>query len=104
MSTQPSRPQDSPSPDEIEVCALYRQLLDGWNKRNANAFAALCIEDGDLVGFDGSQMTGRAEIASALRQIFADHPTAAYVSKVRLIASLLTRSVGARAPSSLQPC
>src|SRR5260370_30699145 len=83
MSSQPSRPQDSPSPNEIEVCALYRQLLDGWNKRNANAFAALCIEDGDIVGFDGSQMTGQAEMASTLRHIFTCHPTAAYVTKLR---------------------
>ena len=83
MSTQPSRPQDSPSPDEIEVGALYRQLLDSWNKRDANAFAALFLEDGDVVGFDGSQLTGRAEITSTLQQIFADHPTAPYVGKVR---------------------
>ena len=103
MSTQPSRPQDSPPPDEIEVCALYRQLLDSWNKRNANAFAALCIEDGDLVGFDGSQMTGQAEIASTLRQIFADHPTAAYVSKVRNVRFLTPEVAVLRAVAGMVP-
>jgi len=60
-------------------------MLDGWNKRSASAFAAPFAEDGDLVGFDGSQMTGRAEIASTLQQIFADHLTAPYVSKVRSV-------------------
>ena len=40
MSSQTFQPQDSLSPDEIEVRALYRQILDGWNKRSADAFAA----------------------------------------------------------------
>ena len=30
MNSQPVRPQDSLSPNEMEVRALYRQLLDGW--------------------------------------------------------------------------
>ncbi len=83
MNSQTPRPQDSPSPDEIEVRELYRQMLDGWNKRSANAFAAPIAEDGDLIGFDGSQLIGKAEIISTLQQIFADHPTAPYVSKIR---------------------
>ncbi|HLJ35907.1 MAG TPA: SgcJ/EcaC family oxidoreductase, partial [Ktedonobacteraceae bacterium] len=81
MNTQPS--QDVSSAAEIEVRALYRQLLDSWNNRDASAYASLFIEDGDVIGFDGSQMNGRAEIASTLRQIFADHQTAPYVSKVK---------------------
>ena len=58
-------------------------MLDGWNKRSAGAFAAPIAEDGDLIGFDGSQLIGRAEIISTIQQIFADHLTAPYVSKVR---------------------
>src|SRR6266567_3182185 len=85
MSSQTFRPQDSSSPAEVEVRALYRQLLDGWNKRSADAFAVPFAEDGDVIGFDGSQMTGRADIASTLQQIFANHPTAAYVAKVRSV-------------------
>lgn len=83
MSSQILRPQDSPSTDESEVRTLYRELLDGWNKRSANAMAVLFAEDGDLVGFDGSQLSGWAQIASTLQQIFADHVTPPYVSKVR---------------------
>lgn len=83
MNNYPFQQQGSPSSDEIEVRALYQQLLDGWNKRSADAFAASFIEDGHVVGFDGSQMAGQAEIASTLRQIFADHLTGTYVSKVR---------------------
>jgi uncharacterized protein (TIGR02246 family) len=83
MDSDTFGPQDSPSPDEIEVRELYRQMLDGWNKRSADAFAAPIAEDGDLIGFDGSQLIGRAEIVSSIQQIFADHLTAPYVSKVR---------------------
>lgn len=83
MSSEIFRPEDLLSTDEIGVRTLYRQLLDGWNKRSAEAMAVLFAEDGDLVGFDGSQLSGRAEIASTLQQIFADHQTPPYVSKVR---------------------
>jgi uncharacterized protein (TIGR02246 family) len=83
MNNYPFQQQGSPSSNEIEVRALYQHLLDSWNKRSADAFAASFAEDGEVVGFDGSQMSGRAEIASTLRQIFADHLTAPYVSKVR---------------------
>jgi hypothetical protein len=39
MSLHSFRPQDAPSSDEMEIRTLYRQLLDGWNQRNADAFA-----------------------------------------------------------------
>lgn len=83
MSSQSSHMHHVPSPDEIEICALYRELLDSWNKRSAGAFAALFAPDGYVIGFDGSQMSGREEIAATLGQIFADHLTTPYVSKVK---------------------
>jgi uncharacterized protein (TIGR02246 family) len=83
MSSQTFQPQNVPSPDEIEIRAIYRQLLDSWNSRSDEAFAALFALDGYVIGFDGSQMSGRAEIAATLGQIFADHLTAPYVSIVR---------------------
>lgn len=81
-----------------DVLAVYAQLLEAWNRRDANAFAALFTAHGSSVGFDGSPMNGRDEIASTLRAIFADHETAAYVAKVRDIRTLapnteLVRSV-----------
>ncbi len=78
-------PQDASSAGDTAVRALYRQLLDGWNQRDAEAYAAPFAEDAEVIGFDGSEMTGRAEITSTLRQIFADHVTAAYVCKVRSV-------------------
>lgn len=83
MHADSFQPQDVSPSDESAIRALYQQLLDGWNKRNADAFAILFAENGEVIGFDGSQMTGQGEIALTLRQIFADHITAPYVSKVR---------------------
>ena len=83
MSTQPVGPQDARLSREGEISALYQQLLDAWNKRDARAFAALFAENGSSVGFDGSQMNGRAEIETHVRAVFVDHQTAVYIGKVR---------------------
>jgi uncharacterized protein (TIGR02246 family) len=50
--------------------------------------AAVVASDGLVIGFDGSQMYGRDEVARQLGEIFADHETAAYVAKVRSIMPL----------------
>jgi uncharacterized protein (TIGR02246 family) len=72
--------QDGP---DTEAVALYTQLLEAWNRRDAAAFAALFADDGNCVGFDGSQLNGRAHIATELAMIFASYPTAAFVAKVQ---------------------
>lgn len=75
MSVQPG--------DEAAIRALYHRLLEAWNQRDAHAYAGLIAEDGNLVGFDGSQIDGRAAIETQIGQIFADHQTATYVGKIR---------------------
>src|SRR5256714_15679837 len=85
MSLDAFPPQGASSSDEMEVRRLYRELLDGWNQHNADAFAAPFAEDGEAIGFDGSQMSGRVDIAATLGQVFADHVTAPSVSKVRSV-------------------
>lgn len=80
-----SQPHASKASGDAPVAALYRQLLDSWNRRDASAFAALFDDEGQSIGFDGSPMSGRDEIATVLGQIFADHITATYVSKIRSI-------------------
>jgi uncharacterized protein (TIGR02246 family) len=75
----------TPSADEDAVRGLYRQLLASWNARAALSFAAAFMDDAEVIGFDGSQMTGRDEIEATLRQIFADHETGAYVGIVRSV-------------------
>jgi uncharacterized protein (TIGR02246 family) len=73
------------SSDDAAVRGLLQQLWDAWNRRDAAAFAALFDEQGAVIGFDGSPMNGRAAIEASLSPIFRDHPTAAYVGKVRAV-------------------
>src|SRR3954462_5433743 len=81
---------------------LYDALLDAWNRRNADQYAELFEEDGVIIGFDGSEVIGREAIREHLRAIFAGHPTAAYVAKVREVRSLgsvsLLRAVAGMIP------
>jgi uncharacterized protein (TIGR02246 family) len=78
---------DADSPDH-QIRRLYEQILLAWNQRDAPAMATYFEEEGNLVGFDGSQADSRAAIEDHLRPIFADHPTAAYVAKVREVRML----------------
>ncbi|MDR5879682.1 SgcJ/EcaC family oxidoreductase [Caballeronia sp. LZ032] len=61
----------------------YFGLLEDWNRQDAPALAARFTERGSLVGFDGSQVDGRACIEAHLRSIFEQHPTPLFVAKVR---------------------
>ena len=70
------------------VRALYEDLLDAWNRRDARAMAALYAPKGGQVGFDGSTANTPAEIEAMLAPIFADHPTARFVAKVREVRAL----------------
>ena len=85
------------------VRALYQQLLAGWNHRRADEMAAVIAEDGNVIGFDGSQMNGRAEVQATLSQIFADHPTSAYVGKIREIRFLTPEVAILRAVAGMVP-
>lgn len=75
-------------PEANEIATRYHDLLAAWNVRDARTFAGHFSEDACLVGFDGSQMTGRAEVESTLRGIFSNHSTASYVAKIRRIRHL----------------
>jgi uncharacterized protein (TIGR02246 family) len=97
MTTQPN------ASDDTAAAALYRHLLDSWNQRDAEVFAACFADDGHSIGFDGSPMTGRTEIAATLGQIFADHATAAYIAKVRTIQLLAPDVVLLRAVVGMIP-
>ncbi len=103
MNSHTSRVGTVPAAVEAEIRALYQQLLGNWNKRQGEAYAALFAEDGNLIGFDGSQVNGRTEIESHLRSIFADHLTGIYVGKAREV-RLLTPDVAlVRAVAGMVP-
>jgi uncharacterized protein (TIGR02246 family) len=70
------------------LTSLYRRLIDAWNSKDADAMAALLAPGGVVIGFDGSQMVGREQVAAELGRIFADHDTASYVTKVRSVTPL----------------
>lgn len=82
---------------------LYIRLLGSWNSRNADAFAALFAPDGTSVGFDGGQAMTPEGIAGLLAPIFADHPTAAYVAKVREVRPLGPDAAVLRAIAGMVP-
>src|SRR3981081_2335855 len=71
-----------------EARELYRQLLEAWDKRNARDFALLFAPDGNIVGFDGTQVFGQAQVGAHLSEIFSHHQTARYVAIVREVRSL----------------
>lgn len=73
---------------EEALTGLYGRLIDGWNSGDAGKMAAPIASDGLVVGFDGSQMLGRDQVAAELGRIFADHETARYVTKLRSIRPL----------------
>ena len=73
---------------EDAMHGLYRRLIDGWNAGDAGAMAGALAPDGLVIGFDGSQMFGSNEVEAELGRIFADHQTAAYVTKVRSVTPL----------------
>jgi len=91
-----------------EVSELYSRLIDGWNANDAETMASPIAADGLVIGYDGSQMFGREEVASQLGQIFADHKTAAYVAKIRSVkpvgsdAALLQAVVGMIRPGGAE--
>lgn len=88
---------------EAQIEKLYRQFLDCWNKRDAHAYAALIAEDGNLIGFDGSQMNGRLAIEAEISRIFTDHQTSRYVSKVREVRFLASDVAILRAVVGMVP-
>ena len=68
------------SDNEVAIRTLYQQMIDGWNGGNGDAFAAPFTDDSDFIGFDGTHMKGRQEIAS-FHQLLFDR----YVKGSRLV-------------------
>jgi uncharacterized protein (TIGR02246 family) len=89
--------------DEAVCRVLYHRLLDRWNERDGRGMAELFAEDGSVVGFDGSQLNGRAAIEAEMVRIFEHHQPAAFVGIVREVRRLtedveLLRAVAGMVP------
>jgi uncharacterized protein (TIGR02246 family) len=94
--------ENSPDP-HIQVRELYMKLLDSWNDRNPNRFAELFAPDGNVIGFDGTQVNGSTQIHAHLTQIFNSHITASYISIIREIRQLSPDVVALRAVVGMIP-
>jgi uncharacterized protein (TIGR02246 family) len=56
--------------DERAVRALHRRVLEAWGAGDGEAFAAPFRDDAVFIGFDGSVMRGREQIASTHQEVF----------------------------------
>jgi uncharacterized protein (TIGR02246 family) len=95
--------QTAQSVDEAVILDLYADLIESWNHKSAGRFAFLFDENGNVVGFDGSQMNGRAEIEIELGGIFTLQKTGTYVTRVREIRFLSKKVVLLRAVAGMIP-
>ncbi|APR76584.1 Hypothetical protein A7982_01931 [Minicystis rosea] len=89
--------------EALAIRALYERILVAWNARDATAMAAPFTDDGNIVGFDGSQVDTRAGIEAHLAPIFASHRTPVYVAKVREVRMLAPGAALLRAVAGMVP-
>ena len=82
---------------------IHSELLTYWNKQDARGMASLFSDNGNVIGFDGSQMNGKKEIENELQQVFANHKTAAYVWKVNEVRFLNAETALLRAIAGMTP-
>ena len=94
---------DSSQAINAEIQSLYREIIDGWNSHNGAVMAASFADDAEVVGFDGSQITGRAAVISEMDRIFASHETSAFVAKVRRVVRLSEDAALLRAVAGMVP-
>jgi uncharacterized protein (TIGR02246 family) len=86
-----------------EIQALYCQLLEEWNNRNAGGMADLFEDKGEIIGYDGSQVIGREEMFSHLSSIFENHPTARFIGKIKRVHLLSSNIAMMRAIAGMVP-
>jgi uncharacterized protein (TIGR02246 family) len=82
---------------------LHARLIEAWDKRNARDFALQFASDGNLIGFDGSQVNGQLEVGAHLTEIFSHHQTPSYVAIVREVRLLAPDVTLLRANTGLVP-
>jgi len=89
--------------ETIAIEKLYKELLTFWNNQSGVGMASLFTEDANVIGFDGSQMNGRVQIETELKQVFANHRTARYVWKIEEIRFLDSQTALLRAIVGMVP-
>ncbi|HEV8082055.1 MAG TPA: SgcJ/EcaC family oxidoreductase [Chitinophagaceae bacterium] len=89
--------------DGNNIRSLYEKLLESWNDNNAGKFSKLFADDGNVIGFDGSQMNGRNQINDELNKVFVNHKVSSYVGIVREIRTLSPTVFLLRAVAGMVP-
>jgi len=74
--------------DEQAVRALQREIIEGWNARDAAAMTRSWSTGAAMVGYDGTQKQGRDAAREAMAAVFAHHEVARYVCLVREVRPL----------------
>ena len=80
----------SAHPHDAQIRGLYAGFVDGWNQRSGAAVSSGFADDGELIGFDGSQTAGRLSIAAEFRKIFGSHRTPLYLALIRSVRPMTT--------------
>jgi uncharacterized protein (TIGR02246 family) len=88
---------------ENQIRDLYDTLIAGWNDHDGKAMAEPFVEDGVVIGFDGSVISGKQTIGAEMSKIFADHETGRYAVKVQSVRALGTQAAILRAIAGLVP-
>jgi uncharacterized protein (TIGR02246 family) len=57
--------------DEQSIVALINRFVDGWNRHDAKAFAAIFAEDADFTNWRGEGASGRSKIEEFHAPMFA---------------------------------
>jgi uncharacterized protein (TIGR02246 family) len=88
---------------EEKIIQLYKELIEAWNSRDAEAMSVLFTTEGEIIGFDGSLSKGPKEILSHLQPIFENHPTPPFVTKIINVRFLAEEVVMLRAIAGMRP-
>jgi uncharacterized protein (TIGR02246 family) len=86
-----------------DVRGLYERMIAGWNAGDAVAMTRDFADDGQIVGFDGSEVSGREQIAAHLAGIFADHKVASFVTLVHEVREIAPNVMMLRAHAGMVP-
>ncbi|HKN59124.1 MAG TPA: SgcJ/EcaC family oxidoreductase [Gemmatimonadaceae bacterium] len=62
-----------PSSDELAISALYREMMEAWDRGSGIDFAKAMTPDVEFVGFDGSWFRGRDEAGTFHDELLKTH-------------------------------
>jgi uncharacterized protein (TIGR02246 family) len=65
-----TRTDEERATDERAIRALHGRMLEAWGAGDGEAFAAPFSDDALFIGFDGSMMRGREQIAATHQEVF----------------------------------